>query len=275
MNREFLEQHNLMIFDLDGTLYEGREHFRLHTNNLKANLDESEQEQFENLYTDVLNGNHPLQIGKVYDGKRDLIWTWDPFTAQLTEAHDWNGEKINVTDAPNAIPASDFDFMNWVPIGDGWWTPYAIARHFGISPEVIQASYVQTKDQMSNEKGFLQRTPGLKEYLESIVNDYTLIVCTNSDEVDAQRLLDFLGLEQYFTELIPSAQKPVYTKTIFEDVLHRFQVKPENAVSIGDNFMNEIAPALQLGMSAMWLTDAQIKPVDDDRLVLVDTLAQS
>ncbi|NIK11605.1 HAD family hydrolase [Alkalibacillus almallahensis] len=273
MNRAFIEQHNLMIFDLDGTLYEGREHFRLHTNNLKAYLNTTEQQQFETIYEQVLNGHHPLQIGKVYDGKRDLIWTWDPFTAELTEAKDWNGNQVTVNDAPEYIPAKEFDFFNWVPIGDGWWPPYAIARHFGLSPDTIQDSYNKTKKQMSELDGFLQQTPGLKDYLASIVNDYTLIVCTNSDEVDAQRLLEFLELEEYFTELIPSAKKPVYSKAIFEDVLHRYQVAPEKAISIGDNFMNEIAPALQLGMSALWLTDTQVKPVDDHRLKLIESLS--
>ncbi|WP_017186938.1 HAD family hydrolase [Alkalibacillus haloalkaliphilus] len=273
MDKQFLEQHDLVIFDLDGTLYEGTEHFKLHTENLKANLSSDEQQQFDEHYNNILAGNHPVQIGKIYDGIHDLIWTWDPFTEQLTEARDWNNQVVKIDDAPNKIKASDFDFVNWVPIGDGWWPPYAIARHFGITVDTIQASYNKTKEQMAELDGFLNQTAGLKEYLESIYQDHTLIVCTNSDEEDAKRLLEFLELDKYFVELISWARKPVYTKQHFEDVLNRYNINPERVLSVGDNFMNEIAPALQLGMSAMWLTDAKVKPVDDDRLVLVETLS--
>lgn len=37
--------------------------------------------------------------------------------------------------------------------------------------------------------------------------------------------------------------------------------------------MNEIAPALQLGMNTVWITDVEEAPVDDDRLILTNTLA--
>ncbi|MDQ0351980.1 putative hydrolase of the HAD superfamily [Alkalibacillus filiformis] len=273
MDKRFLEQHDLVIFDLDGTLYEGTEHFKLHTENLKTKLSSDEQKQFDEHYNRILAGNHPVQIGKIYDGKRDIIWTWDPFTEALTEARNWSNEVVQIDDAPNKIKATDFDFVNWVPIGDGWWPPYAIARHFGITVDTIQESYNKTKEQMAELDGFLNQTPGLQEYLESIYQDHTLIVCTNSDEEDAKRLLEFLELDKYFVELISWARKPVYTKEHFEGVLDRYNIKPDRVLSVGDNFMNEIAPALQLGMSAMWLTDAKVKPVDDDRLLLVETLS--
>ncbi|WP_188207289.1 HAD family hydrolase [Alkalibacillus aidingensis] len=277
MNRMYnrlIESHQVAIFDLDGTLYEGTEHFKLHTENLKAHLNEQEQQQFQAIYDQIQKGNHPVQIGKIYDGKRDLIWTWDPFTEELTEARNWDDEVVEVSDAPKNIKAADFDFNHWVPIGDGWWPPYAIARHFGIAVDTIQECYNKTKEQMSELDGFLNQTPGLKEYLASIHQDHTLIVCTNSDEEDAKRLLKFLELDDYFVELISWARKPVFTKQHFEYVLDKYQVKPEDTISIGDNFMNEIAPALQLGMSAIWLTDSQVKPVNDDRLLMVETLAQ-
>ncbi|GAA0450412.1 HAD-IA family hydrolase [Alkalibacillus silvisoli] len=273
MNKQFLEQHDVVIFDLDGTLYEGTEHFKLHTENLKAYLPSEQQKQFEMIYHQILEGNHPVQIGKIYDGQRDLIWTWDPFTEELTEARNWDDEVIQVENTPNQIKASDFDFVNWVPIGDGWWPPYAIARHFGITVETIQQSYNKTKEQMAELDGYLNQTPGLKDYLDTIYQDHTLIVCTNSDEEDAKRLLQFLELDKYFVELISWARKPVYTKEHFEGVLKRYNISPNQVLSVGDNFMNEIAPALQLGMSAMWLTDSKVKPVDDKRLVLVETLS--
>lgn len=274
MYKTLLEQADVAIFDLDGTLYEGTEHFNLHVDNLKQQLDDEKKEQFQDIYNKILRGEHPVQIGKIYDGLRDIVWSWDPFTEELTEARDWNNEVVTVNDAPKKIAAHEFDFKNWVPIGDGWWPPYAIARHFGISIDAIQASYNKTKEQMAELDGYLRQTPGLKEYLKELKQNTRLVVCTNSDEVDAKRLLKFLEIDEHFEELIPSAMKPVQTKKHFKYVLDHFDVKPEQVVSVGDNFMNEVAPALQLGMKAVWLTDAKEKPVENDQYVLTDTLAQ-
>ncbi|WP_175615035.1 HAD family hydrolase [Piscibacillus halophilus] len=274
MYKNFFDQASVLIFDLDGTLYEGTEHFNLHVDNLKSKLNNDQKEEFQAIYDQILSGEHPVQIGKIYDGKRDIVWTWDPFTEELTEARNWDDEIVEVTDAPNKIAAHEFDFKNWVPIGDGWWPPYAIARHFGIQIDTIQASYNRTKEQMAELDGYLQQTSGLKEYLKELKKDKHLVVCTNSDELDAKRLLKFLEIDEHFDELIPSAMKPVHTKKHFDYVINKYNVKPEQVVSIGDNFMNEIAPALQLGMKAVWLTDAKEKPVENDHYVLTDTLAQ-
>ncbi|WP_194840945.1 HAD family hydrolase [Filobacillus milosensis] len=274
MYKNYLKEAEVIIFDLDGTLYEGTDHFNLHVENLKAKLDPEKAEHFQELYDAILVGDHPVQIGKIYDGVRDLVWSWNPFTEALTEARNWDNETVHINDAPSHIAANEFDFKNWVPIGDGWWPPYAIARHFGLSIDVIQASYNRTKEQMAELDGYLTRTPGLKEYLKELQNGKRLIVCTNSDEVDAKRLLQFLNIDEHFEELIPSAMKPVNTKKHFNYVLQKYDVAPEQVVSVGDNFMNEVAPALQLGMKAVWLTDANEKPVEDDRFVLTNTLAQ-
>ncbi len=275
MYKQTLSDAKIIIFDMDGTLYEGNEHFKLHTNNLLEKLPEDKQKQFQEVYKRVLEGEHPLQIGKIYDGERDLFWSWDPFEEKLIEARNWNDEIVDVEDAPSEMSAQDFDFINWVPIGDGWWPPYAIARHFGLTVDDIQESYNLTKIQMAEQDGYLNQTPGLKEYLEELKKEKTLVVCTNSDEEDAKRLLKFLEIDHCFHEFIPSALKPVMTKKYFQHVLDKYEINPEDAVSVGDNYMNEIAPALQLGMKAVWLTDVAEKPVDDDRLVLTRTLAQS
>ncbi|MFB9974228.1 HAD family hydrolase [Allobacillus sp. SKP2-8] len=273
MYRNIIEQADVVIFDLDGTLYEGKGHFKLHTENLKSRVREDLQEAFQEKYNQYENGESPLQIGKIYDGERDLIWSWDPFQETLTEARNWENEVVEVENAPSYMQASDFDFDQWVPIGDGWWPPYAVARHFGVTVEEIKESYDQTKVQMAELEGFLNHTPGLKEYLEELSKRKTLLVCTNSDLEDAKRLLSFLELEQFFVEVIPSALKPVNTKKHFNYVIEKYNVDAEKLVSVGDNFMNEIAPALQLGMNTVWITDVEEAPVDDDRLILTNTLA--
>ncbi|MBB6455368.1 putative hydrolase of the HAD superfamily [Salirhabdus euzebyi] len=273
MFKSFIEKTDVIVFDLDGTLYEGDQHFGLMVNNLKQRLPEEHHQAFNELYEKSLAGEHALAIGKVYDIQEDVIWTWDPFTSELKEAHNWNNEVVTIEDAPKTLPVSGFDYKRWVPIGDGWWPPYSIARHFGLTNVDTEWAYHRTKEQMAELDGMLEPTPGLREFLTELGKTKKLVLMTNSEKVDVARLLKFLGLDEVFNDIIPSALKPKNTKPHFEDIVKRYNVKPEQVLSIGDNFMNEVAPALQLGMYGVWLTTSKDHPVEDEKYTKIPTLA--
>ncbi|SET73295.1 putative hydrolase of the HAD superfamily [Salinibacillus kushneri] len=273
MLNAFIEKTDVIIFDLDGTLYEGDQHFALMVNHLKQRLPEKHHQSFDELYQQSLAGKHALTIGKVYDIQEDVIWTWNPFTTELTNAQNWNNELVHIKNAPDKLAVSEFDYKRFVPIGDGWWPPYSIARHFGLSNEDTQWAYRRTKEQMAKLDGMLEPTPGLQEYLEELSKTKKLVLITNSEMEDVHRLLRFLDLDHIFSDIVPSALKPTNTKKHFKDVLARYNEKPEQVLSIGDNFMNEVAPALQLGMYAVWLTTSKEEPVKEEKFMKIRTLA--
>ncbi|WP_194841365.1 HAD family hydrolase [Salinibacillus xinjiangensis] len=275
MLNSFIEKTDVIIFDLDGTLYEGDGHFSLMVENLKKRLPEEHHQDFDQLYKQSLAGEHSLTIGKVYDIQEDVIWTWNPFTTELTVAHNWDNEVVEIEDAPKKLSVSEFDYKRFVPIGDGWWPPYSIARHFGLKNDDTEWAYHRTKEQMANLDGFLEPTPGLRGYLEELAKTKKLVLITNSEINDVHRLLKFLGLDHIFSDIVPSALKPKNTNKHFEEVLTRYDVKPEQVLSIGDNFMNEVAPALQLGMYSVWLTTSEDVPVEDKKFAKIRTLAQN
>ncbi|GAA0498031.1 hypothetical protein GCM10008986_26350 [Salinibacillus aidingensis] len=273
MLNSFIEKTDVIIFDLDGTLYEGDQHFALMVENLKQRLPEKHHKAFDELYQKSLAGDHALTIGKVYDVQEDVIWTWDPFTTELTNAQNWDNEQVHIYDAPTKLSVSEFDYQRFVPIGDGWWPPYSIARHFGLTVEDTQWAYRRTKEQMANLDGMLEPTPGLQQYLEELSKAKKLVLITNSEIDDVHRLLKFLGLDHIFSDIVPSALKPMNTNKHFKEVLTRYDVKPEQVLSIGDNFMNEVAPALQLGMYGIWLTTSNEVPLKNDKFAKIRTLA--
>jgi HAD superfamily hydrolase (TIGR01509 family) len=273
MLKSFIDKVDVVIFDLDGTLYEGDQHFALMVENLKTILPKEKHQDFDRLYQLHKEGKHPLAIGKVYDVQEDVIWAWDPFTSELTEARNWDNEVVQIADAPKTLAVDEFDYIRWVPIGDGWWPPYSIARHFGLTITDTQMAYHKTKEQMANLEGYLHPTPGLKEFLTKLKQTKKLVLVTNSEEDDVKRLLAFLGLDEIFDDVVTSAYKPTNTKKHFADILKRYDVKSEQALSIGDNFMNEVAPALQMGMYGIWLTTSHEVPVEDEHFAKIKTLA--
>ncbi|MCA0969612.1 HAD family hydrolase [Halobacillus litoralis] len=244
-----IDEARCLLFDLDGTLYEDTDHFRYYADRLKEGLDESNRSLFEKDYASILNGEHPLQIGKVYDAEYDLILTVNPFTNEVENVQDWTGEEVE----NNYNARVDYDFERKVAIGDGWWIPSSIARHYGIKLEEAFECYRQTKEFMASDQFTMTQTPGLRKALEAWRKDKALLLVTNSEEEDVAVILEQLNLEGVFHEIITSAQKPMNVIDQFEGLLKKYELLPEESVSIGDNFMNEIAPALVLGMKAIFV----------------------
>lgn len=263
--KSFLEAAKLVIFDLDGTLYEDTDHFDYYADLMKEKLPEEEQQKFQHDYEAMKAGNHVVKIGKAYDVERDYVLTLDPINLEVTEVHDWNG---NVVQYSYQQPLT-FNFENMIAIGDGWWLPFVTAKHYGV--EDTYTSYNQTKEYMVTDQFQLTKTPGLKQGLLELKETKKIVLCTNSDLDDVGRLLKELELDTVFEHILTSSMKPTKTEEHFKKLLAQYEVEPHEAVSIGDNFINEIAPALKLGMKAVYIHSASNER--DENLFTIPTLA--
>jgi FMN phosphatase YigB (HAD superfamily) len=253
MNNVFKDM-NLVIFDLDGTLYEDTDHFDYYAELLKEKVTGADREDFAKDYEKMKKGIHPVTIGKAYDVNRDSILTLDPISLDVVEVLNWDGspwseDKFESTYSDGLT----FDFETMIAVGDGWWLPFVTAKHYGVTGEETYNCYTRTKDFMVTEAFQLTKTPGLKEGLKSLKEQTQIVLVTNSEADDVGRLLKELELDSLFEEIIPLAQKPVQTKRIFVELMEKYNVKPEKTLAIGDNFINEIAPALSLGMKTLYI----------------------
>lgn len=271
--KSFLDEAKLVIFDLDGTLYEDTDHFDYYGDLLKAELTEEEQAMFQRDYDAMKAGNHIVKIGKAYDVERDYVLTLDPMTLEITEVHNWNGTSIPKEDINTLYPEPlQFNFENMIAIGDGWWLPFVAAKHYGVKD--TYTSYNQTKEYMVTEDFQLTKTQGLKDALLQLKETKKLVLCTNSDIDDVGRLLKELELDLIFEHILPSSMKPTHTEAHFKKLLTQYEVQPHETVSIGDNFINEIAPALKLGMRAVYIHPSH-QSENADKLLVVPTLANA
>jgi FMN phosphatase YigB (HAD superfamily) len=253
-----LTQAQLLIFDLDGTLYEDTNHFAYFASLLQAMLPPDRQAAFAADYDDMLAGHHPVAIGKAYDIQRDVILTPDPITLHATAVCDWDGNPWSRKRIEETYPGPlTFDFERIVAIGDGWWLPFAAAKHHGVRD--TYAAYVKTKEYLATHKHLLTRIPGLRSWLEQQRKSKALVLVTNSEQDDVERLLTQLDLHGLFHQTVTNAKKPTHTAKVFQQLLQEYAAQADEAVSIGDNYLNEVAPALHLGMKAVLL---QNTPVD-------------
>ncbi|MCT1904269.1 HAD family hydrolase [Oceanobacillus sojae] len=247
-----LKDYKLVIFDLDGTLYEGTEHFDYYAKLLQEKVAPAYQADYLREYEAMKAGKHLVSIGKVYDAARDLVLTIDSLTFEVSAAYRWNGEKLSETETQEYYPGpQQFDFNHLVAIGDGWWLPFASAKHYGV--EENYSSYLATKEFMVSDDFTIEKLEGLRTYLLQLKEKTQIVLLTNSDREDVTRLLNELDLTNIFDHMITSAKKPAYTKKWMEHLIEQYEIESAEAVSVGDNFINEIAPALSLGMDAVYI----------------------
>ncbi|MCA1011310.1 HAD family hydrolase [Halobacillus halophilus] len=249
-----IDQAECLIFDLDGTLYEDTDHFEYYAQMLQQRASMENRPHIKKDYRKVLAGKHPLQIGKVYDVEKDVILTVDPFSNTAQKVETWRGKVWPKSRTEVIYPDSlTYDLEKLIALGDGWWIPYSIARHYGVSAEEARECYDQTKEYMVSDLFSLTKTEGLRDALLKWKKEKKLVLITNSEAHDVDHILKRIDLTDLFHEIITSAAKPLHTTELFQGLLRNGKYTAGTVISIGDNFMNEIAPALALGMKAIWI----------------------
>ncbi|MGP4070726.1 HAD family hydrolase [Halobacillus sp. B29] len=252
-----IDQAECLIFDLDGTLYEDTDHFEYYAHLLQQRASIENRPNVKQDYHKVLAGKHPLQIGKVYDVEEDVILTVDPFSNKVRKVETWRGEVWTKSRTEKTYPDSlTYDLEKQIALGDGWWLPFSIARHYGVSAEEVRECYGQTKEYMVSGQFSLTKTKGLRDALLKWRKEKRLVLITNSEAHDVDHILNRIDLTDMFHERISSAAKPLHTTELFQTLLRNGKYTAGSVISIGDNFMNEIAPALALGMRAIWIHSA-------------------
>ncbi|UOF92108.1 HAD family hydrolase [Fodinisporobacter ferrooxydans] len=238
----------LVIFDLDGTLYEDDDHFEYYAEQLKHRLPEHLQASFSNDYNQAKDGKLPLQIGRVYDQQKD--WIFVQKAGEIEEVYDWKGDAVDTPEWQRVYGEGwQIDFERIFSIGDSWWIPNAIARHYGLGADKSHEAFIATRELMMKPEFRIAQIPRLAETIQKLQSEYgwITVLMTNSPEIDSRVILQKLGLESYFAKFIFRARKPVRTKEIVQSLSEQFHVGYSKILSIGDNLINEILPVIQLG----------------------------
>jgi FMN phosphatase YigB (HAD superfamily) len=275
-----LSRISMIIYDLDGTLYEDTHHFDFYANELKKRLPEDVQEKFQADYDAARRDEHPIRIGRTYDAIRDLILV--QIKGQVQEAYTYDGvrlpdEKVQEL-YPNGVKVNLEDMFS---IGDLWWVPSCIARHYGLPDAKTSEAFLATREYMMGPEFHMNKIPNLLESIAaSRSNGVKQVLVTNSPQPDSEKILDKLGLLNSFDEKVFFARKPSGTKAVFERLSQQFEVPFDRILSVGDNWVNEILPALELGCQTVYIdphdigetleTTVRVKSMQDALIYIKD-----
>lgn len=136
-----------------------------------------------------------------------------------------------------------------VVAGDNWEAVVKLAAPIIPDRSIWQATFLATRDFMMTSECHLEVPPPLLNLLRLARQRVMIVAASNSPPESTIPLMGKLGLAPYFDHIYAAAHKPqglvdIVTKLKGEDF------DPHQVFSIGDNYLNDIAPCVEKG----WLT---------------------
>ncbi|MGP6207488.1 HAD family hydrolase [Cuniculiplasma sp. SKW3] len=125
-----------------------------------------------------------------------------------------------------------------------------VARYFSSVPSrILQAAYEEMRETLLDHPEYVEVPQKLQEFLKRSKEKSIMIVASNSPEPYVTPFMEKLGLVDYFSRIISWAAKP-------EGIIRIIKELPEDAnlLSVGDHYPNDIAPAIELGKDAAYIS---------------------
>lgn len=119
-----------------------------------------------------------------------------------------------------------------------------------ISGKEIQRIIDMGKEMLSRP---IQLLDGVPHVLDSLEEDYALMVLTKGDLLDQESKIARSGLSRYFRYVEIVSEKKAAN---YRQVLERYRVKPEEFVMIGNSLRSDILPVLEVGAFAIHIPAA-------------------
>lgn len=260
----------VIVYDLDGTIYDDTRHFALYAHEIQSHLPEDLHDAFWADYEAVTSGQHPaLRIGSFYDARHDLVLLTKAGRVEL--AMHWDGSVIPSVLRDQLYPGLiEPDHSTVLNVGDLWWVPSAISLHHGGDPEKHQVAFYRIREIMSDPNFIVRAIPGLQEMITGLKGKVIQVLATNSPQPDSEAILDKVGLTGLFDAHYFQSNKPAGLRQIFAELTEAHGMPADALLSVGDNLVNEIAPARTMGCQTVF-----IDPFGTGELAEADMVVQS
>ncbi|MFZ5816641.1 MAG: HAD family hydrolase [Bacillota bacterium] len=243
----------VIVYDLDGTVYDDTRHFELYAREIQSHLPEEVREPFWADYTAAVEGRHPaLRIGTFYDVQRDLVL--EMRGGRVERALHWDGSELPPVLREQIYPGPvEPDHRSLLNVGDLWWVPSAVSFHHGGVAEKHGEAFLKIREIMSDPAFEVRPIPLLAEVMAGLRGKVVQVLATNSPQPDSEAILRKVGLLGLFDRMYFRSNKPAGLRRIMEEIAADYRIGMGNILSVGDNLVNEIAPSRALGCQAVYI----------------------
>ncbi|MHB1440640.1 MAG: HAD family hydrolase [Cuniculiplasma sp.] len=133
---------------------------------------------------------------------------------------------------------------------DGWAIIANIARD-RVGNDLLNQCFARTRELMN--RGIIP--VNLSDSALNILRDQRVyhILLTNTPEKYAMPMIRNFRIDSYFDRIYCSASKPGGFCEKVRSIMETYPIPPENIMSIGDNYTNDIIPSLEMGLITVYI----------------------
>lgn len=258
----------IIVYDLDGTVYDDIRHFELYAREIQSHLPEEVRQPFWQDYQAVVSGTHPaLRIGTFFDAEKDLVLELKG--GRVRRALHWDGSEIPpLLCRQHYAGAVEPDHRRVMNVGDLWWVPSAVSAHHGGMAENHQRSFLKIRDLMADPDFQIQPIPGLRGAVQALKGRVVQVLATNSPQPDSEAILSKVQLLDLLDGFYFQSNKPAGLAGIFRHLSETHKVPLSAILSVGDNLINEIAPAAAMGCQTVFIDPHGLAEAGDADLII-------
>ena len=149
-----------------------------------------------------------------------------------------------------------------------------VCRRYGLAPDektVTEAAVAYAREQQLN----VRLVPGVPELLHALRGRVKIGVITNGPSVQQRDKLERFDIDPGDLDIVAISEEVGTTKpdpAIFRFALAGLGVLPERVTMVGDSWENDIRPALEGGMAAVWLNRYRLACPDSGHAVEIHGL---
>jgi FMN phosphatase YigB (HAD superfamily) len=147
-----------------------------------------------------------------------------------------------------------------VEAGDYWEAMRRLADPFHLDRQVFRDAFMRTRAYMMTDDCRLEVPSTLRPFLMRVRKRVLVALASNSPEEACVPLLEKLGLGDAFDVIRPGAHKPAGLLPIIDELMTRFSIPAGRVLSIGDHYVNDIAPARDAGYRTAYITPTDYLP---------------
>jgi len=130
---------------------------------------------------------------------------------------------------------------------DGYYAAQRLAGLLGVASDRIDAAYEASRADLADGLISTRAPEGFGSFLAAFPASAHRVLVSNSPANGLTEQIDKLGLTRSFDEIDTSANKPSGLPAIAERILAERDVPPSRLVSVGDVWVNDLAPVAPLG----------------------------
>ncbi|SFK96512.1 FMN phosphatase YigB, HAD superfamily [Paenibacillus sp. 1_12] len=265
----WLHNVEVVLFDLDGTLYQDGTFYKRYMELLFGNGEYAAR--LDDLLAEMallLDGGHSSRIGDWYHPGSD---SWSRGCGSLVYWN-WQGQVVEA--------AAELTAISSIYAGDAWSLVSIFAAKYGVGEAQRQQAFQQVRKEMLQGASSFERHHGLYESIGNLTGVRKRILLTNSPENTGREFISALACTELFDEIVYGAGKPSGLEQYMTEMMEREGLRPDQILSIGDHAWNDLYPVRKLGGYTVWLSpyptseteqwDVQLSTLDQLTALLVE-----